>query len=148
MDAYAKTWLQFAFPLYVWVLISIVIVLSYYSSTAAKMIGHNPVAVLSTLFLLSYTKILRTIITALSFTILEYPDGLSVGVWLHDGNIRYLKGKHIPLFVTALLVLLLLFLPYTIILMFGQLSHRLNANRWTKPFLDAYHAPFILKYRF
>ena len=98
-----------------WVLVGIIIALSHYFTWAARLFGRNPVAVLA--FLLSYAKLLKTI-TVVSFTFLEYPDGSEV-VWLYDGNISS-EGKHIPLFVIAMLVLLLLFLPYTLVLLLGQ----------------------------
>ena len=156
MDTYARTWLQFAFPLYVWVIVGAIIIFSHYYGAVARMFGRNPIAVLATLFLLSYAKLLRTIIAVLSFTYLEYPDGAKVAVWLYDGNVRYLKGKHIPLFLTALLVLLLLFLPYTLFLLFGQWIQTHSEKRifsWisnyrVKPFLDAYHAPYRNEYRY
>ena len=69
MTAYAETWLQFAFPIYVWMIISVIILTSKYSLTVSKWIGHNPIAVLATLLLMSYTKILKIII--LTFTILQ-----------------------------------------------------------------------------
>ena len=68
MDTYQKTWLQFAFPLYIWLLVVAIIVASYYSSTAMKVFGRNNIAILATLFVLSYGKLLKTIITALSVT--------------------------------------------------------------------------------
>ena len=95
MDAYVKTWLQFAFPLYVWALVGMIILGSYYSGRVAKIFGSNPVAALATLFLISYAKLLRTVIAVLSYTHLEYPNNSQITVWLYDGNIRYLSGKHI-----------------------------------------------------
>ena len=62
MDAYAQTWLQFIFPIYVWGLISLIIITSRYSTVMTKLIGSNPIAVLATLLLMSYTKILKNII--------------------------------------------------------------------------------------
>ena len=79
MDAYIKTWLQFAFPLYVWSLVFLIIISSEYSSSIAKVFGSNPVAVLATLFLLSYAKLLRTIIAALYPTYLDYISRWSAG---------------------------------------------------------------------
>ena len=77
MDAYVETWLQFAFPLYIWVLVGLIILGSHYSGRVAQIIfGSNPIAVLATLFLLSYAKLLRTVIAALSYTFLEYPNNL------------------------------------------------------------------------
>ena len=48
-------------------------VVSNFSQRFAKQLGDNPVPVLATLILLSYTKILRTLISVLYVTYLEYP---------------------------------------------------------------------------
>ncbi len=110
----------------------------------------NPISVLATLFLLTYTKLIRTIIAILSFTTLDYPNDRSVLVWAYDGNIGYLEGKHISLFLAGLLAFLFLFLPYTLLLLFGQCivaasNHRLLSwanNLKFRYFLDAHHAPY------
>ena len=54
MDAYSKTWLQFVFPVYLWVIVGLVIVVSNYSRRFADLLGNNPVPILATLILLSY----------------------------------------------------------------------------------------------
>ena len=153
LDAYSKTWLQFVFPIYIWTLVGLIIVVSHFSDKFARLLGNNPVAVLATLILLSYTKILRTFTTAITFTYLEYPT-YNRGVWLYDANIDYLSGKHIPLFLVAVLAFLVLFLPYTLLLLFGQwlqaISH-LSFFSWVnrlKPFMDSYHAPYKAKHRY
>ena len=143
LDAYAKTWLQFVFPIYVWLIMTMIIVFSHYSTTVARLSGRNAVPVLATLFLLSYTKLLRTIITAFSFTVLE---GKKSAVWLYDGNVLYLQGKHVPLFLAALLLLLTLSLPYTTLLLLAPLLQKSKhkALFWTakfKPLFDAYMGP-------
>ncbi len=156
MDMYSRTWLQFVFPLYVWMLVGVVIVLCHYFSWATKMFGRNPVAVLATLFLLSYSKLLRTIISAMFFTYLNYPDNPRAPVWLHDGNVNYLNGKHAVLFVTALLALIILFLPYNIVIFFGQWIESRSQHtlfRWisdyrVKAFLDTYYGPFKSSHRY
>ncbi len=103
MDAYTRTWLEFVFPLYIWLLVGIISLTNYYSMTVARIIGPtNPVSVLATLFLLSYTKLLRTIIATFSFTTLDYPNDRSVTVWVYDGNIGYIEGRHIPLFLAGI----------------------------------------------
>ena len=155
MDAYSKTWLQFVFPVYIWVLVGFMILVSHFSQRFANMLGNNPVSALATLLLLSYTKILRTLIAAINITYLDYPT-YSRMVWLYDANIDYLEGKHIPLFIVAILVFLFLFLPYTLLLVFGQwlkaISHlRLFSwvnSAWLKPFMDSYHAPYKAKHRY
>ena len=154
LDAYAKTWLQFVFPIYIWLVVILIIVSSYYSIRASRLISRNAVQVLATLFLLSYAKLLRVTITVLSSTTLEYPDGSVRRVWLYDGNVDYLKGKHVPLFMAALLVLLVLSLPYTALLLFIQclqLKSKYRALFWIgkfKPLFDAYTGPYKDKHRY
>ena len=155
MDAYSKTWLQFVFPVYIWVLVGLMILVSHFSHKFARLLGNNPVSVLATLILLSYTKILRTLIAVFYITYLEYPT-YNRSVWLYDANVDYLVGKHIPFFIVAVLVFLFLFLPYTLLLLFGQwlqaISH-LRLFSWVnsarlKPFMDSYHAPYKAKHRY
>jgi len=112
------------------------------------------VQVLATLFLLSYAKLLWLTITILSSTILENPDGSVRRVWLYDGNVDYLKGKHIPLLMAALLVLLVLSLPYTALLLFIQCLQLKSKHRALfcigkfKPLFDAYTGPYKDEHRY
>ena len=144
LDAYIKTWLQFLFPLYIWIIVITIIVSSHYYTFAARLSGSNAVQVLATLFLMSYAKMLRITITALSSTTLDYPDGYSRRVWLYDGSVDYLKGKHIPIFIAALILLILLSIPYTLVLLCIQWLRLLPSYRilfWVrkfKPLFDAY----------
>ena len=153
LDAYVKTWLQFVFPLYIWFLVIMIIVLSHYFTLAARLSGRNAVPVLATLFLLSYAKLLRIIITVFQSTDLEYSDNIVRKIWFYDGNVDYLKGKHIPLFIAALL-LLLISLPYTAILIFIQYLQHWSSYRvlfWVKklkPLFDAYTGPYKDKHRY
>ncbi len=145
------------FPFYIWLLVCATTVVAYYSTKVARLIGPtNPVSVLATLFLLSYTKLIRTIIGIFSFTTLDYPNDRTVPVWAYDGNIGYLEGKHIPLFLAGLLAVLFLFLPYTLLLLFGQCivaasNHRLfswASNLNLRSFLYAHHAPYKTQHRY
>ena len=90
------------------------------------------------------------------FTTLDYSNEVKVAVWLCDGNIQYLHGKHIALFLAALLTFLIFLLPYTLLLTVAQWLQA-NSNRrvfhWInkpriKPFLDAYQAPFRDQHRY
>ena len=127
--------------------------ISHRSVIVTKLLGSSPVPVLSTLFLLSYAKVLRTIIAALSLTVLHYPHK-NVLVWIHDANVPLVK--YVPLALVALLFLLFLFLPYTLLLLLGQwlqTKSHLHLLSWVKSsnlkaILDAYHAPYKLKHRY
>jgi len=153
MDAYAKTWLQYVFPLYVWLLVCLVILGSHFSSRITHFFGNSPVSVLATLFLLSYAKVLHTTFAALALTSLSYPNRTEI-VWKYDGNQQYLAGRHIPLFLVALLMFVLVLFPYMLVLFFAQWlqvksNHRmLSWLNHIKPILDAYQAPYKVKNRY
>lgn len=115
--------------------------------------------------LISYTKILKIITTALTKTELWRGKADNVSdqlvpykVWTYDGNFEYLKGQHVALFAVALLLLVLLFLPYTLLLLFGQFVRSMPVRRrrgvqWIPStafisILDAYHAPYNNRYRY
>ena len=153
MDGYAETWLQFVFPVYLWVVI-LVVVLFYSKFRADRLGGKNAVKVLATLLLISYTKLQRTVVTILSFTSLEYPDGEVRYVWLYDVNVEFFKGKHLYLGIAGILVLIFLIVPYTLCLAFFQQLQACSGHRlfqWVnklKPVFDAYAGPYKDKYRF
>ena len=156
MNAYSKTWLQLAFPVYIIFLVIFVIIISNYYSRFAEAIGRkNPVATLVTLVMLSYTKLLKVIIVALSFGVLNYPDGSHQLVWLPDASVEYLSSKHIPLFMAAVLILLVGLL-YTALLFSWQWLLYLSRWRtftWVRDqrlhaFLETYNAPYTIKHRY
>ena len=156
LDSYIKTWLQLAFPVYIISLVVLVIKISEYSSRFVRFTGRrDPVSTLATLILLSYAKLLSVTITALSFAKLDYPDGKQEIVWLPDGNVKYFQGKHIPLVLAALLIILI-GLPYTILLLLWQWIVRasnLKIFNWTRDtklnaFVATYHVPYNGEYRY
>ena len=161
LNTYVRTWLQFVFPVYIWLLVGVVALLATVSDRIARAIGDtNPISVLATLFLLSFTKFFRTTCSvAFSYAILEYPGDKSHIVWLYDGNIGYLDpqdGKHFALFIFSILAFVFVFLPYSILLLLGQWSQRKfnlkcisqrNSLR-LKSFLDAYYAPYKDAHRY
>ena len=146
MDAYAKTWLQLAFPLYIIILTAILSAISHFSETLRRYLANRLIPLMATVFLLSCTKFFRVMLTALSVTQLDYPDGSHELVWLMDPSITYLKGNHIPLFIAGLLIGLL-GMVYSLLLCFGHwVLHwpDIRRNRVMALF-DAYYAPFTPK---
>ena len=148
LNALWKTWLQFLFPFYIWAIAGCIIVVARRSSRVTKLIGSRAVPLLATLCLLSYMKLLRTVIEALAFAMLRsYPEGYDYAVWYLDGNYSYFKPPYSYLFIAALLALVLLWCPYTFILFSIQwlrrVSHIRCLRRITKftPFYDACLAP-------
>ena len=153
MNACEKTGLQFIFPFYLWFIIGLIILLARYFSKISKLIGNNATPVLATVLLLSYTKLLRTAILILSISQISC-DGNSQSYWYVDADIPYFRSCHLPLFITAVIVLILLVIPYTLFLLLFPLVERFNTNCKLpflikfKPFFDAYGGPHNDKFRF
>ena len=153
MDASIRTWLQFVFPMYIWILVALMICVSRYSTTIARLSGSNTVSVLATLFLLAYAKLLRTLIGAISFTTLTDSGGKTSAVWLLDGNTPAMKGTHVALVVMSIVVLIAYVLPFTMLVLLApwlQARSGYRLLRWVnkiKPLLDAYQGPYRDKFR-
>lgn len=147
LDSYWKAWLQFVFPIYLWIIAGLIILASHYSTRVTKLFGSNAVSVLATILLISYLKLIRTILVIVSFVDVRrsFPQE-TMTVWLSDGNVRFLGLRHAFLFVAALFTLTFLWLPYTAVLILvpylKKKTHKLL--RWInslKPFLDSYYGP-------
>ena len=154
MDAIGKTWFHFGQDfLYIIGVTSLIIISSKYSTFFTKMFGNNVVPVLATIVFLSYTKLLQTILDTLSFATFNLQNE-TYHVWLLDGNVAFLGWPHSILSVVAIISFVLLWLPYTIILLFGQCLRK-KSNfmllRWMnrlKPYFDAYYGPFEDRYHY
>ena len=158
MDIYVKTWIQLAFPIYIIFLVVLLIIISRYSSRFSKLVSkRNPVATLATLILISYGKLFHVVLLAqpFSFAVLMYPDGYGEVLWLPDGTVGYLAGKHIVLFIVALLILAFC-IAYSFLLLCWQLILRIP--NWKifrcirsptfNLFMEAYHVPYTPKHRY
>ena len=155
LDGYWKTWLQFIFPFYIWLLIGGVIISCRYSGKLSRLCGNNAVPVLATLILMSFTKLVRTVTNVLMMSTIKC-EVFSWNVWSVDGNIEYLSGKHIPLFVISLLFLLT-GLMYAVVIFCSQWLQQYGGKHCNgrfdpyvrlKPFIDSYTGPYKDKYRF
>ena len=147
MDGYAKMWLQFFFPTYLIIIAITIIVASRYSLRLLRLTFSRSLPVLATLFLLSYTGILRTTLTVLfSYsTITHLLSGHKQMVWSIDASVPLFGFKFIMLFISCLLLFLLL-IPFNIILLFTRYLTQFNIINHYKPMLDAFQGPYSDKY--
>ena len=159
MDTYDKTWLGLLFPLYILALVGAIIIGSRWSSKLAWLSKSNAVPVLATLILLSYTAFFNSVVTVFSYTQLDTDStplnsSRSPAVWLVDGNVLYMNGKHLYLVMAALIITVAFIVPYTTILLIApwlQAKSHFKLLQWVnklKPFIDAYQAPFKDQYRY
>ena len=149
MTALVKVGLQFLFPIYLWLIVVAVIIASKHSSKIARFTGNNTIPVLATVILLSYTKLLRTVIKIFSRTLIDCNNN-RYWYWSIDPTQEYLHGWHILLFVIGIVVMVFLIVPFTLFLLLFSLLELSNEKcrqrlSWVlfrlKPFFDAYRGP-------
>ena len=147
MDDYAKMWLQLAFPFYLIFIATLIIITSRYSTTIQRLTACRALPVLATLFLLSYTKILRIVSSVLFFysTITHLPSKHTTLVWSVDANVPLFGVKFTILFIVCLILFLIL-VPFNVILLFTRALSRFKFVGKFKPLLDAYQGPYKDKY--
>ena len=156
MSQIIKTGLQFVFPVYLWLLVAVIIILGrYYFQSQQSSLRSTAVPVLATLILLSYSKILRTIVSVFSFTAIQYTSEESnfsssqrLVAWQPDPNVEYLRGGHIVLFLIALVFMLLFIIPFALAMTFPSIVLRSKRMSRLFPLLDCFYAPYKDKYRY
>ena len=147
MDDYAKMWLQLAFPIYLIIIATTLIMASRYSIRVQRLTARKALPVLATLFLLSYTKVLRTISSVLFFynEIITLPSKHSTLVWSVDTSVPLFGIKYTFIFVVSLILFLILLFFNFILTFTRSLSYFKFVYRF-KPLLDAYQGPYKDKY--
>jgi len=143
MDDYIKMWLQLVFPIYLIFIATLLIITSRYSTKIQRLTAHRALPVLATLFLLSYTKILRTVSSVLfSYsTITSLPNKTTTLVWSVNTEVKLFGLKFSLLFVACLVIFLIL-LPFNVVLIFTRTLSRFKFINHFKPILDAYQGPY------
>jgi len=139
-------WLQLIFPIYLIFIATLLIITSRYSTRIQRLTARRALPVLATLFLLSYTKILRTVSSVLfSYsTITSVPNKTTTLVWSVDANVAKFGIEFITLFVVCLILFLIL-IPFNISLLFTRTLMRYRLINYFKPLLDVYQAPYKIK---
>ena len=147
MDSYAKMWLQLFFPFYLIMMATLLIITSRYSTRIQRLIFTRSLPVLTTLFLLSYTGILRNVSTVLfSYsTITELPSNHQHLVWSIDASVPLFGVKFTILFITCLILFVVL-IPFNMTLLFTRYVMRFRIINRFKPLLDAFQGSYKHKH--
>ena len=152
MTTAGKVGFQFLFPVYLWSMVGLLIFLSKYFTRLSELISKFFVQVLVTLFYLSFSKLLSTVIVIFSSSTVSVIKGpgnyTSRLVWYYDGN-DYGSNTHVILLALAVTFTVLFLLPYALLVTFSSLLLRFRVvSIKFKPFIDAYSGPFKDKWRF
>ena len=147
MDDYIKVWLQLLFPSYLILLTILLIITSHYSTTVHRLTARRGLSVLSTLFVLSYMKILSTVSSVLFnySSITHIPSKKTIHTWSVDANIPVLGIKFISLFIVCLIPFAMVLL-FNIMVLFSKALVKYKCINKFKPLLDAYPRPYKTKF--
>ena len=147
MDDYAKMWLQLAFPFYLIFIATLIIITSHYSIKIQRLTARRALPVLATLFLLSYTKILRIVSSVLfSYsTITHLPSEHTTLVWSVDANVPLFGVRFTKLFIVCL-ILFILFILFNVVLLFNKILTKLRIFVILRSLLDTYQRPYKEKF--
>ena len=119
-----------------------------HSTRLTKTFSDRAIPLLGTLFLMSYLKLLLAVVDICVYTTLTvYPSESKIVVWYINGNLLYDCYPHIFLLLVAIATLMLVYMPYTLVIISIQwlmrFSH-LRALKWISkfnPVFDTHLAP-------
>ena len=152
MTEFGKTMIYFAFPTYLLVLVGLLIFISQRINMHRinKLIGPRITPVLATVVYFSYTMLSKRVAASLLYsTVCNTATNDCYKVWLFDGSLRYLSDwKHIVLSCVALLFLVLVLIPITVVATIGDLFRRFIKKNWYMNFLDTVHGSFRFGFGF
>ena len=157
MTISAKVVLQLAFPAYVVFLVVVVIIISDCSSKFARVVGKgNPVAVLATMILISFTKLLKAVIGSITLLYIQpaYGSRNVDPTNLHASKTGFTATGKALLVISPLVGALCLL--YTALVFFWTWLVRYQNKiifKWVRyqklhHFMEPYHAPYATEYRY
>ena len=155
MSSQAKALLQLVFPVYLFLLVFLIIILTRYLNLFSKLLStRNPVATLATLIVLSYSKLIQFIISSLKLSanskIFYNPSDY------FTADVGYQFTPSYILQLVAAVIILTACGVFTLLLFCSQWLPRCSnwkLLKWTRNskytgFMDAFHAPFTPKHRY
>ena len=142
-----KSGLSLVFPLYLFVIVLVLIVLSHYSTWISKTISNSSVQVLVTVIHVSFSKLLLAVIDIFSSS-LVYFDSIhnSFRVWYNDATVIYGSIQHLILMLLTIGFVCILLLPYLTVVTTGIfLMKNKYVRKYLRPFHEAIHGPYKYK---
>ena len=147
LNELGKIAILYFFPIYFWLIVAVIVLLSRCSTKIANLIVGSSVQVLVTLMYISYSDLLSISLLVLTPAHIHYNSTNSSGellVWFSDGSVLYGQNPfHIALLCISITVLFLFIVPFILVGLFGvkMLRSRFIA-KYFRPFIDAIHGPY------
>ena len=153
LNELSKTGMLYIYPVYVWLIVVVIVLLSRCSTRIANLIVGSSVKVLVTLMYISYSDLLSISLIVFTPAHIHFNSSNSTGkllVWFRDGSVLYGKNPyHALLLCVSIGVLSLFILPFTLVGLFGVKMMRSRfIAKYFHPFIDAIHGPYKEKLRY
>ena len=152
MDEFWKAILLFAFPFYLFTLLIVIIIATHkcgHRMFKARFIARRAVPVLATIMLLTYTDLLTVVTVALQPNTLHNAEtGHSEKVWLYQPSLPYFSGRHLVLGILSIAMAVVYLIPFTAIMLLGDLIRRYFHKLWFSHFMDVLHGAFTWPFGF
>lgn len=147
MTSLHKSSIMFSIPIYLWLLVIVIILVSKHSTLIANLTVGSSVQVLATLMHLSVSQLFIISIDTLLPSQLHSQNYSTTLVWYIDGNVSYGKNiGHVILIIISLSVLLFYIAPYIILGLFGSKMSCTYRSQYLRPFIESLHGPFKNKH--
>ena len=147
LNELGKTAILYFFPLYFWLIVVAIVILSRCSTRLANLIVGSSVQVLATLMYISYSDFLSISLVVLTPAYIHFNSTNSSGkllVWYRDGSVLYAQNPyHIILLCVSIAALSFFIIPFTLVGLFGVKMLRIACiSKYFRPFIDAIHGPY------
>ena len=152
-DMFVYATASFVFPLHLIVITTVIIVAAHKCKLKilqVKFVAQRSVPMLATFMCLAYSKLIISVTYGLAFVVIENveKDEERKLTWMFDPKLEYFQGKHVALGCLSIAFIVFYLLPFTFILLFGDLLRRCTRSLWFMHFIDTFHGAFRYPYGF
>lgn len=137
-----KVILNLLFPLYLFVIVVLIIILCRFSSKVSNKFSRSSIQVLTTVVYLSFARLLSSVVSAFKPAVIYTAESAHL-VWFWDASVPYNSTGHIIIMVVTLLITCPLLMTYLFLLLFPRpLRSNAKLNEWTRPVIESIKAPY------
>uniref|UniRef100_A0A1X7TTE4 Uncharacterized protein n=1 Tax=Amphimedon queenslandica TaxID=400682 RepID=A0A1X7TTE4_AMPQE len=142
MNNLVKTSLAYLLPIYLWLIVGALVLVSKKSSKISNVISQSSIQVLATLCFMSFSKVLRSIVTTFTYTSLKTQQGNYL-VWFGDGNVMYWRNQwHASLMILAGIMTITYVLPFMLWTTFCSVALHCKCVRKRRNLVDVFHGQY------
>jgi hypothetical protein len=146
MEMFGRATFGFVPPIVLMVVTTLIIVAAQKCNLRilkVKFVAQRAVPLLATFMYLTYTRLMISITYGLAYVeVIDVETEEKRVKWMYGPQYAYFRSKHIVLGCLSIVFIVFYLLPFTFILLFGDLLRRYTRNLWFTHFLDTFHGAF------